>query len=146
MCLGLLVVGYANTTRAYTRNNSHGCQHHHSHSPFSSKCQTPHICTFFAQDSRQQRRRPKPPREQRSCCHCSMQAVEDEQHSLFDCPFCRIIRGQHFSLLSPKYQQRDIRLFFKQNSHQLGLVAHHIHLCFQARMSDEPQLAPHPRL
>ena len=23
---------------------------------------------------------------------------------------------------------------------------HHIHLCFQARMSDESQLAPHPRL
>jgi len=26
------------------------------------------------------------------------------------------------------------------------LFAHHIHLCFQARMSDESQLAPHPRL
>ncbi len=31
-------------------------------------------------------------------------------------------------------------------SHQLGFVAHHIHLCFQARMSDESQLAPPPRL
>ncbi len=28
-------------------------------------------------------------------------------------------------------------------THQLGFVAHHIHLCFQARMSDESQLAPH---
>ena len=27
-----------------------------------------------------------------------------------------------------------------------GFVAHRIHLCFQARMSDESQLAPHPRL
>ena len=90
--------------------------------------------------------RPKPPREQRVCRHCSMQAVEDEQHFLFDCPFYSIIRGQHFSLFGPNYQQRDIRLFFEQNSHQLGFVAHHIHLCFQARMSDESLLAPHPRL
>jgi len=44
------------------------------------------------------------------------------------------------------YKQRDTRLFFEQNSHQLGFVAHHIHLCFQTRMSDESQLAPHPRL
>ena len=90
--------------------------------------------------------RPKPPREQRVCRHCSMQAVEDEQHFLFDCPFYSIIRGQHFSSFGPNYQQRDLRLFFEQNSHQLGFVAHHIHLCFQARMSDESQLAPHPRL
>jgi hypothetical protein len=90
--------------------------------------------------------RPKPPREQRICRHCSMQAVEDEQHFLFDCPFYNIIRGQHFSLFGPNYQQRDLRLIFQQNSHQLGFVAHHIHLCFQARMSDKSQLAPHPRL
>ena len=31
--------------------------------------------------------RHKPPREQRVCRHCSMQAVEDEQHFLFDLPF-----------------------------------------------------------
>jgi len=30
--------------------------------------------------------------------------------------------------------------------HQLGFVAHRIHLCFQARMSDESHLAPQPRL
>ncbi len=91
--------------------------------------------------------RPKPPRDQRVCCHCSMQAVEDEQHFLFD-PFYSIIRGQHFSLFGPNYQQRDIliRLSVEQNSHHLGFVAHHIHLCFQARMSDESHLAPHPRL
>ena len=63
--------------------------------------------------------RPKPPREQRICRHCSMQAVEDEQHFLFDCPFYSIIRGQHFSLFGSNYQQRDLRLFFEQNSHQL---------------------------
>jgi len=51
-----------------------------------------------------------------------------------------------FSVFGPNYQQRDIRLFFEQNSHQLGFVAHHIHLCSQARMSDESLLAPHPRL
>ena len=70
----------------------------------------------------------------------------DGQHFLFDCPFYSIIRGQNFSLFGPNYQQRDIRLFFEQNAHQLGFVAHHIHLCFQARMSDESHLAPHPRL
>lgn len=26
---------------------------------------------------------------------------------------------------------------FEQNPHQIGFVAHHIHLCFLARMSDE---------
>ncbi len=36
-----------------------------------------------------------------------------------------IIRGQHFSLFGPNYQQRDLRLFFEQNSHQFGFVAHH---------------------
>ena len=93
---------------------------------------------------------PKPPREQRVCRHCTMQAIEDEQHFLFDCPFYSIIRGQHFSLFGPNYQQRDIRLFFAQNALQLGFVAHHIHLCFQAGMSDESPslgceyLAPHP--
>ena len=50
-----------------------------------------------------------------------MQAVEDEQHFLFDCPFYSIIRGQHFSLFGPDYQQRDIRLFYEQNSHQVLL-------------------------
>ena len=54
-----------------------------------------------------------------------MQAVEDEQHFLFDCAFYSIIRGQHFSLFGPNYQ-RYIRLFFEQNSHQLGFVAHHL--------------------
>ena len=43
--------------------------------------------------------RPKPPREQRVCRHCCMQAVEDEQHFLFDCPFHSIIRGQHFFVI-----------------------------------------------
>ncbi len=50
-----------------------------------------------------------------------MQALEDEQHLLFDCPFYSIIRGQHFSLFGPDYQQRDIRLFYEQNSHQVLL-------------------------
>jgi len=68
--------------------------------------------------------RPNPPREQRVCRHCSMQAVEDEQHFLFDCPVYSIIRGQQFSLFGPNYRQRDIGLFFEQNSHQLGFVAH----------------------
>ena len=80
---------------------------------------------------------PKPPRDQRVCRHCTVQAIEDEQHLLFDCRFYSIIRAQHFSLFGSNYQQRDIRLFFEQNGHQLGFVAPHIHLCFRARMSDE---------
>ena len=43
-------------------------------------------------------------------------------------------------------QQRGIRLSIKQNFPHFGSVAHHTHLCFQARMSDESKLAPHPRL
>lgn len=44
------------------------------------------------------------------------------------------------------YQQQDIRLFFGQSSHQLGVVAHHNHACCQARVCDESHLAPYPRL
>ena len=47
-------------------------------------------------------------------------------------------------VFGPNYQQQDVRLFSKQNSHQLGFVAHHMHLCFQTRVFDELQLAPQP--
>jgi len=66
--------------------------------------------------------------------------------SLRVCCVLNIIRGQHFSLFGPNYQQRDLRLFFEQNPHQVGFVAHHIHLCFQPGCLDESQLAPHARL
>ena len=89
---------------------------------------------------------PKPPRESRLCRHCAMQVVEDEQHFLFDCPFYSIIRGQHFPLFGSAFHQRDIRLFFEANADQLSLVATHLHLCFQARKSDESHLAPYPGL
>ncbi len=36
------------------------------------------------------------------------------------------------------YRQRDVRLFFEQNTHQLDFVAHHA--------SPVLLLAPHPRL
>ena len=65
--------------------------------------------------------RPKPPREQCICRHRSMQAVEDEQHFLSDCPLHSIIRGQHFSLLGSNYQQRDIRLFLNRTPTSLVL-------------------------
>ena len=41
---------------------------------------------------------------------------------------------------------RYIRLFLERNAAQMSGVARYIHLCFQARMSDESRLAPHPRL
>ncbi len=38
----------------------------------------------------------------------------------------------------------DNRLLLEQDSHQLDVLAHHIHLCFQASMSDESHMPPHP--
>ena len=58
---------------------------------------------------------PEPFREQCVCRRWPMQAIEDKQHLVFDCRTYSISRGQHFSLFGPKYQQRDIRLFFDQN-------------------------------
>ncbi len=55
------------------------------------------------------------------------------------------IAGQRFSLFGPYYQSQDLRLFSEQNSHQLAFVAHHMPQCFQSRVSDGSQLAPHPR-
>ena len=37
-------------------------------------------------------------------------------------------------------------IFFSSRTPTSLIVAHHIYLCFQARMSDESQLAPHTRL
>ena len=45
------------TTKACPTNNSHSCQHHHSHSHFSSKCQNPNLFTHFVQHSRNQQTR-----------------------------------------------------------------------------------------
>ena len=72
--------------------------------------------------------RPRPPREQRVCRHCSMQAVEDEQHFLFECPLYSIIRGQHFSLFGPNHQQRDIRLFSNKTPTSL-VLSHTTYAC-----------------
>ncbi len=61
----------------------------------------------------------------------------------------RIAFEYHFgviSLFGPNYQQWEARLLFKQNSHQLHFVAHRIHLCLQASIPDQSQLAPHSRL
>ena len=86
----------------------------------------------------------KPPTGQRICRHCDMIAVENEQHFLFDCPLYPGIRQQHTILFGP--DQGSIRLFLERNADQIPLVAHYIHLCFQARMSDESHLAPQPGL
>ena len=57
-----------------------------------------------------------------------------------------MMSGDLGSQVLPTHNTYHIHLWYLQNSHQLGFVAHHIHLCFQDRMSDESQLAPHPRL
>ncbi|DBA66314.1 TPA: hypothetical protein ACH3X2_002563 [Trebouxia sp. C0005] len=46
----------------------------------------------------------------------------------------------------PQGKSGSFRLFLERNADQMSLVAHYIHLCFQARMSDESHLAPHPGL
>ena len=74
------------------------------------------------------------------------EATEDKQVLILESFFDSIIRGHKCSLFGPGYQLRDIRFFCKQNSQQLALIAHHIHLCFQARTCDESDLAPYPRL
>ncbi len=57
-----------------------------------------------------------------------------------------MMSGDLGSQVLPTHNTYHIHLWYLQNSHQLGFVAHHIHLCFQDRMSDASQLAPHPRL
>ena len=73
-----------------------------------------------------------------------MNAVENEQHFLFDCPLYTGIRQQHAILFGADHG--SIRLFLERNADQIPLVSHYIHLCFQARMSDESHLAPQPGL
>ncbi len=65
----------------------------------------------------------KPLREQRICHYCSVQAFEDKQFFLFDCPFYSVSRGQHFSLVGPDNQQRtDIRLLSSRTAISLVLL------------------------
>ena len=73
-----------------------------------------------------------------------MTAVDDEQHFLFDCPLNRGTREQHAVLFGS--DQGSIRFFLEENADQMSLIAQYIHLCFQARQSDESHLAPQPGL
>ena len=86
----------------------------------------------------------RPPIDQRICRHCNMNAVENQQHLLFDWPLYSGIWQQHTVLFGS--DQGSIRLFLEHNADQTHLVAHYIHLCFQARMSNESHLAPQPGL
>ena len=73
-----------------------------------------------------------------------MQAVEDEQHFLFDCPVYTGITEQYTFLFG--HDQGSLRLFLERNADQMPCVARYIHLCFHARMSDESHPARHPGL
>ena len=75
-----------------------------------------------------------------------MNTVEDEQQFLFDCPLYTGIRQQHMYTVLFGSDQGSIRLFVECNTDQIPLVALFIHLCFQARMSNESHLAPQPGL
>ena len=81
---------------------------------------------------------------QRIYRRCAMNAVKNEKHFLFDCPLYTGIRQQHTILFGADHG--SIRLFLERNADQIPLVSHYIHLCFQARMSDESHLAPQPGL
>ena len=74
----------------------------------------------------------KSPIGQRICRHCVMNAVETKQHFLFDCPLYTGIRQQHTVLFGADHG--SIRLLIERNADQIPLLAHYIHLCFQARM------------
>ena len=50
--------------------------------------------------------------------------------------FTASLQVSTFCYLAQTTNSGTLGLFLKQNSHQLGSVAHHIHLCFQASMSD----------
>ena len=71
-----------------------------------------------------------------------MFVLHHASNTFYDCSFerkfngYRTTSGRHLSLFGPIYQQRSIRLFLEHDYCQLGFVAHHIHLCFQARMSE----------
>jgi len=66
--------------------------------------------------------RPKSPREQRVCRHCSMQAVEDEQHFVFDCPFYSIIRVNTFRCLAQTTNNGTLGSFLNRTPTTLVLL------------------------
>lgn len=50
-----------------------------------------------------------------------MQAVEDEQHFLFDCPLYKTVREQYAFLFG--HDQGSIRLVLERNDDQMSLFA-----------------------
>ena len=102
---------------------------------------------------------PKPPGEQRVCKCRTMQAIDlssTMSNFLYSTALLTVLDslGGNTFLCLVQNTNSGTWLFFEQSQlspagfHQLqlGYVAHHFHLCFQARMSDEPHLAPRPRL
>ena len=87
---------------------------------------------------------------QRICCHGIPNSIhfaiahEIEQRFLLDCPLNMGIRQQHTVLFGS--DQGSICLLLERNAAQIPLVVLYIHLCLQARMSNESHLAPQPRL
>ena len=58
------------------------------------------------------RTRPQTPRSARLCPHCSSQAVGDEKHLVFECPYLQPIRSRYPSLFDLPLQ--SMNLFFSQ--------------------------------
>ena len=66
--------------------------------------------------------RPKPTRKQRVCRHCFMQAVEDEQHFLFDCPFTVLLEVSTFRYLTQTTNNGTLGSFSNRTPTSLVLL------------------------
>ena len=78
------------------------------------------------------------------CPPLQYECYRGEQLFLFERPLYRAVRGQQAVLF--RSDQGSVRLVLERNADQMSLVAHHIHMCFQARKSNESHLAHHPEL
>ena len=56
--------------------------------------------------------RPQIPRSARVCCHCSSQAVGDENHLVFECPYSQCLRDKYHFLFDIPFQ--SMNSFFSQ--------------------------------
>jgi hypothetical protein len=59
--------------------------------------------------------RPRVPREQRVCPHCSSGAIETVQHMVFDCPLYAQLRVQFADLFDRVPEPRHLHLFLKHD-------------------------------
>lgn len=77
-------------------------------------------------------KKPKTERRDRICDKCSMHAIEDEQHMVFDCPFYDECRRRHIGLFA-NLENKDLRTFCQaQSAARFVFDCHKLHLKFVA--------------